>query len=353
MVDFYLILLIFGLIKISFYMNHSESFQKLLTIALGFSPYFFINFNEPKSVVVLAISNFLVLIKVLQNGSKNNFHDLFGMAILPTLVTITISEQRLMNFLILLFAISIVLYRYGSRSDIGLKSLISLSSTAFSLFICLLYTSYLGIEYFKDLELRGSTFIAGVIVIVSLKICGFFEFNHLIREKIKPIDLNLYKVFVSFLLLNLIVFLKMSLFFNEIINLSSFIYPAIVLLCIWGLNYSNSLKSSRGLTSKSILVGNSFLLFFSSLYLNEKGFYPYLLISIVQIGLYQILLTKPQLKGFRYLYLGFPLSPLFLYSVYCLSQINVSHGIWVRIPVLLVIFLPLIFYTVFLNEDID
>lgn len=151
---------------------------------------------------------------------------------------------------------------------------------------------------------------------------------------------------------------KLVIFFVE-----AFVAPFLVLSCFWGLfensytmmspvftlivggivvasNLFTYFRKAGGVSSLAILLMNNFNIFFIGLVVGVTSKAVIGVLIFCNIALYHVLLKRNGSWVLKYIYLGLPLSPYFIFITYSVNKIVVKYGVLHGLPFLLLAMVP-------------
>lgn len=343
MVNIFPLILLGGITFLSQKIASGRIAKKLTALVGSFYPVLLMEGLEKSSFLVMLVSYLVVFYQIYLIDKKSSYPNIFAIATVPYLSLYSLLELGLIEFLCYMLSLQLVFQFINHQGKPGVALRISFSSTLSIVFLMAIACVFLGQSTFPSISASSETLVGSIlsalILISGLKIAGYGNGQ--------TIGINRIHIFI----LTLILSQKLMGLFPSIISFSPLLLPLSIVVAIWFYNFKIALNQDKAVSSINLFVANLFLLFFSSFYLGTSGYYLFFASGLILLSLSSLLKNYENLKVFRYLYLGLPLSPQFIHTLYCLNSQSTELDVTSRLPLVAILVLPLVFYTKLINED--
>lgn len=345
MVDIFVLLIYILIIQLSFSISEKRYFQILMLIGLSLYPLVLINDYGLGELLILFYTLGFAFFEI--NRRNLDSIQLTFVYYLPLLVSLILCSSNFVNLLIFLAVLRLSLLNINTDKELLKRAGFELVTSSLYLFIFSLACFVVGgmdhTEVISDLGNAPSVslILTGGFLLACLKIGGAFN---------RPIFLlpNHYLI-----LIYILISYQVSPLFPNMINSHNILIPILFIFSLWSYSFYEAIKCKSPFKSGRIFHMVYLLMFFSSLYAGEKHFYLFFVFSLLMLGLSSFLNKDRFSKVKRFLILGLPLSPPFIFHLLVLNEVNYDLTTVKKIPLILFLILPGILYMRFFHRKID
>ncbi len=353
MVNLFYIVSIYFIFKILNRIHSGDKINKLLTLIFSCLPILTLGVNEVGMNLFLFLS--AIIVSWIGINTKLKTSGYFYLSIVPHLICFALRTNVLINFFLYVLAIKIAVMNIkGFEKTIGEEKAHLFNSSLILLLGTFILTA-LDISYFHQLrisEFDTSHYVVGFsLLILTFQTLNFFGENKKWNSKFSKEFEYLY--LVEYFLLPVSLFIKQADLFKTLLSYGNLWFPLIIVVLVFCVNFWLSIKSKDFLASHTTVAWNSFSIFFTCSYLGESAM-TFLMIALALNYVFWIFYKRNEHNRLNaVLYLALPFSPIFLLELHALSQLNIGLEKQQLVPLVLTMFIPIIFFSRFLTRKID
>lgn len=353
MVSLFYIVSIYFIFEIFNRVCRGEKVNKVLTLIFSCLPILTLGVSEVSLNLFLFLSAIIVSWIGINTRLKPSGY--FYLSIVPHLICFALRTNVLIDFFLYILAIKIAVINIKDSKNTIAEEKAHLFNSALILLLGTFVLTALDISYFHQLKVtsyNNAHFMVGFsLLILTFQSLNFFGENRKWDKKFSK-DFE-YLYLVEYFLLPVSLFIKQADLFKILLSSGNLWLPLILVVLVFFVNFWLSLKSKYFLASHTTVAWNSFSIFLTCSYLGIESMI-FLMVALALNYVFWIFYKKnPENRFNSALYLALPLSPIFILELHALSQLNIGLDKEQVVPILIAMFLPVIFFSRFMTRKVD